>query len=216
VTASFIPGGLVAAYAFNEGSGTTTADASGNGQTGTITGATWTTSGKNGKALTFNGSNSWVTIPDSDKLDLTTGMTLGAWVYPTATPTNWKSIIMKEATGFYVYGLYISASRHPAIYIVINGQEQGFEATSSTLSINTWSHLAATYDGTTLRLYVNGTQVGSQAISASIPASAGALRIGGNSIWGTEFFKGQIDDVRIYNRSLTATEIQTDLNKGVQ
>jgi hypothetical protein len=209
------PTGLVAAYAFNEGSGTTTVDASGNGQNGTITAGTWTTSGKNGNALSFNGSSSWVTVPDSNSLDLSTGMTLEAWVYPTVAPTNWNSIIMKEAPGFYVYALYISPSSHPSLAIVINGIEQGFES-STTMPLNTWSHLAGTYDGTTLRLYVNGTQIGTQAISAVIPASTGVLRIGGNSIWTNEFFKGRIDDVRIYSRSLTAGEIQTDMSNAVK
>jgi hypothetical protein len=208
------PGSLVAAYAFDEGSGTTVADASGNAQNGTITGATWTSSGKYGYALSFNGSNSRVSIADSSLLDLTIGMTLEAWVYPSAAPNNWKSIIIKEAPGFYVYALYISPLRHPAGIIVINGQEQGFEG-SATLALNAWTHLAVTYDGTVIRLYVNGTQAGSQSVSGSITTSTGYLRIGGNSVWGGEYFNGRIDDVRIYNRSLTAAEIQSDLSAPV-
>src|SRR5262249_39743890 len=65
----------VAAYAFNENTGSTVADATGNGHTGTVTAGTWTT-GKNGAALTFNGSSSVVTIPDSTALRLTTAFTL--------------------------------------------------------------------------------------------------------------------------------------------
>ena len=60
-----------------------------------------------------------------------------------------------------------------------------------------------TYDGTTLRLYVNGTQVSSTATGGAIPASTGALRIGGNAIWG-EYFKGSIDEVRVYRRAAHA------------
>jgi hypothetical protein len=220
VTATFsssgpATGGLVAAYAFDEGTGTVVSDASGNSQNGTISGSAWASSGKYGSALSFNGTNNWVSIPDSDLLDLSTGLTVEAWVNPAATPTSWKTIIMKEAPGFYVYALYISPSSHPAIYIVINGQEQGFEVASTTMPINMWSHLAGTFDGAMLRLYVNGIQVGSQAVSATIPATTGVLRIGGNSIWGKEYFNGTIDDVRIYNRSLTAAEIQADLNTPV-
>jgi hypothetical protein len=63
---------LVAAYAFNEGSGTIVTDASGNGNNGTINGATWTTSGKYGNALSFNGSNARVTINNAPSLQLTT------------------------------------------------------------------------------------------------------------------------------------------------
>jgi len=204
----------VAAYAFDEGSGTTVTDASGNGQNGTITGATWTSSGKYGYALSFNGSNSRVSIADSDLLDLTTDMTIEAWVYPSVAPNNWKTIIMKEAPGFYVYAIYISPSRRPAAVIVANGQEHGFEGPTA-LPLNSWSHLAMTYDGTTLRLHVNGSQAGSQTISAPTQTSTGALRIGGNTIWEDEYFNGRIDDVRIYNSSLTAAEIQTDLNTPV-
>ena len=78
------PSGLSAAYGFNAGSGTTAVDASGNGHTGTISGATWTAAGKFGGALSFDGTNDWVTVADAAALDLTTGMTLMAWVYPTA------------------------------------------------------------------------------------------------------------------------------------
>src|SRR5204862_394492 len=67
--------GLVAAYSFDEASGTTAKDSSGNGNAGTISNATWTT-GKNGGALSFNGTTSLVTVADSPSLDLTNGMTL--------------------------------------------------------------------------------------------------------------------------------------------
>jgi PKD repeat protein len=76
--------GLVAAYSFEESSGSTVNDASGKANHGTISGAIRTTSGRYGRALQFDGVNDWVTIKDASSLDLTTGMTLEAWVYPTA------------------------------------------------------------------------------------------------------------------------------------
>ena len=82
------PTGLVAAYAFNEGAGTTVADVSGNSNTGMISGATWTAAGRYGGALVFNGTSAVVTVPNAASLQLTTGMTLEAWVYPTAAPTG--------------------------------------------------------------------------------------------------------------------------------
>lgn len=81
----------------------------------------------------------------------------------------------------------------------------------SQLAVNTWTHLAATYDGAMLRLYVNGVQVASRAQTGSISVSSGSLRIGGDNIWG-EFFQGRVDEVRIYNRALSPAEIQTDMN----
>lgn len=72
-----------------------------------------------------------------------------------------------------------------------------------------------TYDATAIRLYVNGVLAGTRSKSGSILASTGALRIGGNSVWG-EYFGGRLDDVRIYNRALTAAEIQTDMGTPVR
>src|SRR5262249_52367666 len=77
-----------------------------------------------------------------------------------------------------------------------------------------WTHVAATYDGSLVRLYVNGNQVSSQSCVGSIITSSGVLRIGGNSFWG-EYFNGLIDEVRIYNRALSGSEITADMNTPV-
>jgi hypothetical protein len=71
-------------------------------------------------------------------------------------------------------------------------------------------HLAATCDGTTLRLtlYVDGTQVGTFAVNGNMATSTGQFGIGGNTVW-TEFFVGLVDDVRVYNRVLMPAEINT-------
>src|SRR5205807_150774 len=78
------PGGLVAAYGFNEGTGTTTGDASGNNSTGTLSAAQWSSTGRYGNAVSFNGNTSLITIAESASLDLTTAVTLEAWVNPSA------------------------------------------------------------------------------------------------------------------------------------
>ena len=101
--------GLVAAYGFDAGSGTTAADQSGNGNTGTLANATWAGagSGKFGNALSFNGTNATVNIPHSASLNLTTGMTLEAWVRPTALAGgDWNTVIFKERPGYYGWGIY--------------------------------------------------------------------------------------------------------------
>ena len=79
------------------------------------------------------------------------------------------------------------------------------------MPLNTWTHLAATYDGTVLALYVNGVQAATLVVSGPLITSTGALQIGGNAIWG-EWFNGLIDEVRVYNRALSATEIQADMD----
>ena len=208
------PAGQVAAYGFNEGSGSIAADASGNSNTGTISGATWTTSGRFGNALSFNGTSNRVDINDASSLDLTTGMTLEAWVYPTSS-TGWRTIIMKERSGGLTYAIYANnnASR-PEVDIRIGGIDRSVTGTAA-LPLNAWTHLAATYNGTTLRLYVNGTQVGSLSISGSITVSASPLRIGGSTTLSGRYFAGRIDEVRIYNRALSQAEIQSDLNTAI-
>ena len=204
------PTGLVAAYGFDEGSGTTTADTSGNANTGTLSSATWSTSGKFGKALSFNGTSARVNVNDSNSLDLTTAMTLEAWVNPASASSAFRTIILKERTGQLVYALYSSTGNgRPDSEATIGGSNRTLAATSA-LPTGTWTHLASTYDGATLRLYVNGIQVSQLAVSGSITTSTGALRIGGNAIWG-EYFSGLIDEVRIYNRALTAREIGQDM-----
>ena len=205
--ANAAPSGLVAAYGFEE-AGTTVNDASGKGNTGTISGATRITTGKNGGGLSFDGVNDIVTVPDANSLDLTTGMTLEAWVYPTAL-TGWRTAILKETTGDLAYGLYVVGAPRPSAWIGADGLNG-----TATLPVNTWSHLASTYDGANWRLYVNGTQVATRAYTKAIPVSAGALRLGGNTVW-TEWFQGRLDDVRIYNRGLAAAEVVRDKDAAV-
>ena len=205
------PTGLVAAYNFNEGSGTTLTDRSGSGNHGTIANATWTTSGRYGKALVFNGTSSWVTIADAPSLDLTTGMTLEVWIYPTTT-SGTRDVLCKEGSSD-IYNLYARNWRGlPEINAYVNGANRTAEGPA--LSANVWMHLAGTYDGSMLRLYRNGVEVARQAQSGPIATSTGVLRIGGNSLWG-EFFRGSIDEVRIYNRALSPSEIEDDMNTPV-
>jgi hypothetical protein len=203
------PNGLVAAYGFNEAAGMLqVTDASGQGNTGTIAGATRIASGKFGGALSFDGTSAWVTVADAASLDLTTGITIEAWVRPTAL-TGWRSVVMKESAAGLAYSLYSgNDAMRAAGYVNVN-EDIGVTATSAMV-LDIWTHLTFTYDGSMLRMFVNGAEVSSQAASGAAASTAGVLRIGGNAYWG-EYFKGIIDEVRLYNRALTATEIQTDM-----
>ncbi|MDI2128180.1 LamG-like jellyroll fold domain-containing protein [Yinghuangia seranimata] len=203
------PTGLVAAYGFNEGAGATANDASGKGNTGTAANTAWT-AGKYGQALSFNGTSSWVTVPNSSTLAMTNKLTLEAWVRP-ATVSGWRNVILKQrGTDGLSYGLYASGDDRAAGYVRIGATDESIGATAN-LPVNTWSHIAVTYDGATLRFYVNGTQVASRAQTGNITGGTDVLRIGGNSVWG-EYFSGLIDEVRIYNRTLTQAEVTTDMN----
>jgi hypothetical protein len=82
------------------------------------------------------------------------------------------------------------------------------------IPVGAWTHLATTYNGSTLTLFVNGVSVATQAATGSIASNTGPLRIGGNAIWG-EYFNGLIDEVRVYSRALSASEIQGDMDRSV-
>ena len=207
------PAGLAAAYNFNEGSGSTVADASGNGNTGTISGATWTTGGRFGGALSFNGSTSWVTVNDAASLHLTTGVTLEAWVKLSAL-AGWEAAIIKETPGGLSYAMYANTAQNRPASVIHTSSDINMYGTAQ-VPLNTWTHLTTTYDGTTLRLYVNGTEVINQAVTGSMPVSASPLRIGGDSVWG-EYLNGLIDEVRVYNRALSAAEIQADMSAPIK
>ena len=204
--------GLVAAYGFDEGAGTAFADASGNNNAGTVAGATWA-AGRSGSALSFDGINDIATVADSGSLDVSAGMTLEAWVYLVAR-TGWRTIAIKERPGNLVYGLYANSdTNRPSGEVATGGTVSDARGTAQ-LPLTTWTHTAVTYDGATLRLFVNGVQVRTRAVSGAIVVSGNPLRIGGSSVWG-EYFSGRIDDLRIYNRAISTAQIQTDMNTPV-
>ncbi len=206
--------GLVGAWGFDEGSGTSVADSSGHDLSGIVSGASWV-AGKYNGALSFNGGSTWVTVADNALLHLTNGMTLEAWVNPAASAADWSDVLMKERSGGLSYALYgfDGAGSPPGAWLNKSGSDYSAEG-ASALPANTWSYLAGTYDGSKLRLYVNGALVSTTSVSGTMTSSTSVLRIGGDSIWG-EYFNGLIDEVRIYNRALSASEIATDMNTPI-
>ena len=211
-TASAPSTGLVAAYSFNEGSGSTVHDSSGNGNNGTISNATWSTAGKYGDALVFNGTNALVTIPDAASLHLTTGMTLEAWVDPSTVTSAWRDVIYKGNDDYFLESTS-TKSKYPAAGATVGTSDVATYGTTA-LTASTWTFLTETYNGSALDLYVNGTLVSSLAQTGNIATSTNPLQIGGDSIYG-QYFAGTIDQVRIYNGALTAAQITSDMNAAI-
>ncbi len=206
--------GLVAAFGFDETSGSAATDASGWGNHGALSGASRLASGRYGRAVSFDGVNDQVAVLDDASLDLAGAMTLEAWVRPSSTNDGWRTVVLKEQPGDLVYGLYAAATGfRPSAHVHVGGNDERVQGTAA-LPANTWSHLATTYDGSALRLYVNGSLAGTLPANGSMSTSNGPLRIGGNAIWD-EWFDGAIDEVRIYNRALTGAEIQDDMAEPV-
>ena len=207
------PPGLVGAWAFAEGNGTTTADSSGNGNAGTLLGASWTTLGRYGNALSFNGTNSQVRVADSASLDLTTAMTLSAWIEPTASQSGWRTILQHETDAYFLNASNSNGPLLPSGGGNFGGTTQFLSGTTAN-PVNAWTYVTTTYDGATVRLYINGTQVASRAATGAIQTTNSPLWIGGNSPYG-EYFQGLIDEARVYNRALTQAEVQSDMNTSI-
>jgi hypothetical protein len=153
-----------------------------------------------------------VTINNAASLQLTTGMTLEAWVYPTTVSSAWRDVIYKANDNYFLEGTSPNSSRSAAGAILGGVYEEVYGP--AALTANTWAHLAATYDGATTRLYLNGAPVASQAQTGAIATSTNPLQIGGDSLYGG-YFAGRIDEVRIYDRALSVAEIQSDMNTAV-
>src|SRR6266850_1361178 len=208
--------GLAVAYAMNEGVGSVVTDVSGNNNNGTLqTGATWTPAGKYGNALSFDGVSGYVSVPASSTLNLGSNGTIEAWVKPNVINV-WSSVLAKgnvNADPPTNYGLEINSSNR---FLCILGNGSSARTLSSTITVaaGTFYHVACVWNGTQLQLYVNGALNTSVAQNITPVANTSPLYIGqfgGNA----DRMNGTIDEVRIYNRALSATEIQTDMNTPI-
>jgi PKD repeat protein len=204
--------GLVAAYGFEETNGTAVVNAVTGTSDGTITNAT-RVPGMFGTALYFNGTDSVVAINNAMASDISSNMTIEAWVKPATAGNNWRPIIGKSYKGSQFSYVIQGATPQgvPSLYIAPASNNL---LASTPLPANIWSHVAATYDGTTVRLYVNGVLSASQPQSGAPMPSSDPLTIGSDGMLQS-FWNGAIDEVRIYNRALSASEIQTDMNTAI-
>jgi Concanavalin A-like lectin/glucanases superfamily len=202
----------VAAYGFEEASGATAVDALGHRNGTIVGGATRTGSGRFGQALTLDGASGMVTVPDDSTLRLSSGMTLEAWVRPSAL-TSASSILTKDQTGGFSYSLLANtAANVPSANVFTTSALAA--AGPASLALGTWTHVAETWDGANVKLFIDGAEVASQPTTGSLAVNAGQLKIGGSSAAG-QFFNGLVDEVRVFSRARTASEIGADMNTPV-
>ena len=211
--------GLVAYYRMNENSGTTTANSCTNtsGINATLVGSpTWAASpvqfGAN--ALSFNGSSNFVSIPDNNSLDITTAITIEAWLYTMSTGTAQNVICKSSQTDNTGYIFPRSDDNWVSVktYLRIGGSWYTYSVPYP--SLNTWHHVALTYDGSYVKIYVDGVLSGSWSQTGTIVTNANPLTIGSQPGYG-EYFKGSVDEIRIWNVARTQSQIQTNMNREI-
>jgi hypothetical protein len=214
--------GLFGAYNWNEGSGGTTDDKSTQNNDLTFFNHTWTASGHTGSTLVWTeASNTWALKSAPAGATLTNGATAMAWVYPTSDPGSGEHLIVSlnhGGSGDWPFGIeafdYAQATGQPTCWRESGG---GYlqPGVASKITLNTWTHIACTYDKSNIKIYINGTLVKTQAATGTVDAGDPYIQIGQDSSSG-EIFSGRIDDVRLYsNKALTAAEITACMNTPV-
>jgi hypothetical protein len=197
----------VAYWRLDDGSGTTATDASGNGYHGTLVNmaeSQWVTGQVSG-ALRFDGSNDYITAGNT--MPYTNIVTVAAWVKPASLAVD-RQIVSKGYDGVRTqWELKTTSAGGQVSFRHWAPGEVGVQSTHS-LAAGVWTHLAGTYDGTTWRIYWNGV-LDNQNPNTGIIETDGRVMIGAVDINGTagQFWYGEIDDVRVYDRVLTDDEV---------
>jgi hypothetical protein len=201
---------LVVWYTFDESSGTTAADSSGNGLDATlVNGPTWV-AGQSGNAVSLDGSNDYVSLPIGVISELD-DFTLATWVR-LDTSGSWRRVFdFGTGTSVNMFLVPQSGSNTVRFAITTGGwsSEEQINGTAS-LSTGTWTHVAVTKSGSTGILYVNGVEVGtnsSMTLSPSDLGNTGNNWLGRSQYSGDAYLDGRIDDFRIYSRALSASEV---------
>jgi hypothetical protein len=203
------------------GSGTTWTDLSGNGNNGSLENGVGYNS-NNGGSLSFDGVNEHVSFSSASELQFLNRLpyTLEVWMYPTANPgaSTWTGIFNREDSSVGSrdgYNIYLNGSASSTFYLATErfctGTATGVGYTyNESVLLNIWHHVVATYDGTTLRLYRNGEQLNSTTSTGNITNTSKTLEIGSRG--SGSYFNGRLTGQKIYNKALTASEIQQNFN----
>ena len=206
---------LMAAYAL-DGAGSLIPDASGNGNTATAYGATFEP-GVNGHAIVFDGAGDHAEAPNSPTLDIGgTGITIACWVWIDSDGGTDYAIVQKPwyaasmVSPYYQYG--IESARGTMTVDFYFGDPLGGLHGPFRMSPNlgAWTHIAYTYDGTTVRGYVGGVERLSVSSPGSLQPRGNSLRMAVDGAY-QQPFRGAVDDLRIYSRRLTASEVSSTM-----
>lgn len=199
-------------------------DSSPNASDGTVTSATLTTDRKAAAntAYNFNGTNSAITVPNNAAVKPTGQMSVSFWVKPANLLVNQRYIASTGTSGG--YAVYVTPSSTADICgasnlcfgAFIRGSYQTVSLPISNLSLGTWKLITATYDGASMKLYVNAGTPASALANGVLTEGTGVVCIGAASSTGTScdsnYTNGVLDDVRIYNRALTSSEVAAQYN----
>lgn len=198
--------GLISYWTFDEGGGTTAYDSAGNNH-GTVYGATWTTGQING-ALSFQRVGDYVEVSDSPILNTTNQITLSAWINENSVGIWRFAKIISKGADYYTphYELYSGSSQNKYVFIVHTGSVE--HVVSNVDAMTGWVHLVGTYDGSEMKIYINGSLDNVKALTGPISTANNPLYIGKRQNDYERYFNGSIDDVRIYDRALSPEEIQ--------
>ncbi|MFO0793482.1 MAG: LamG-like jellyroll fold domain-containing protein, partial [Candidatus Brocadiaceae bacterium] len=199
-----VQAGLSALYVFDEGSGATALDTSGNGNNGTINDATWTT-GKIGSALSFDGTSSYILL--SNTLDAFSEFTCAAWVK--ADDLSVKRGIFTSG-GFNTSGFRFRINTNGSVWMLMAGGDSynTLLTAAGVVKSGLFYHITVTgKSGQYMRIYVNGELAKEKVTTQTVTTPTASGYIGTSWSKTSELMKGVIDDVRIYKRALSNQEV---------
>jgi hypothetical protein len=210
VAMGMVDNSLVLHFTFDEGAGEKLIDDSVGKNNGVTKGNPKWVDGKSGKALEFDGMGDSVEVKHSDKLTLKTGLTLSMWVKAVASAEIKHSGIEKggwEVGGYSIYPVYETGT---VIQFFDLPPACGDAAIKGASIVGDWHYLVGTWDGKNISLYIDGELVKSGACDGELKANSQSLYIG-SRLGNERFLTGTVDEVRIYNRALTQTEVKKDM-----
>jgi Concanavalin A-like lectin/glucanases superfamily len=169
--------------------------------------------GKVGEAFSLDGVDDYAEVPDAANLDIVDEITIDAWIYPNTVNSVTGNRIVDKNTGGLNDGYLLDIVRTKLRLIASGDDAQSIQS----IPVNTWTHVAGTYDGANIKLYINGVLDNTVVTTGPIPTNNLSLLIGETHPIPNSFdvkFDGMIDEVEIYNRALSASEIQTIFEAG--